>query len=107
MRYEDVRQVAEAGLSVPTEDDSAGIGGVRGDDQVVRTTRCTGASYVCDESGVMSGRRLGVVQDIDRGHDRGQGSGAIRRARHGVRQLDADPVLGDRDGGDRQFVIVE
>jgi hypothetical protein len=62
---------------------------------------------VRDESGVVSGRGVAVVEDIDRGDDRGQSSGPVRRVLDGVGQFDADPVLGDGDGGDRQFVVVE
>jgi hypothetical protein len=62
---------------------------------------------VGDEAGVLDGCRLGVVEHVDDRGDRGESSCAIGCPRGGAGKFNSDAVLGDRYGGDGQFIIIE
>ncbi len=97
----------EAGLRIAGENDPPGLCPVRGDDQVMRGTRSARPPHVREQAAMVGRRGLRVVKDFDGGRDGGQRPGAIGRPRRGISHLDSDAVLGDRDGRDRQLVLIQ
>ena len=56
---------------------------------------------------MMGSCRLRIVQHLDRIDDRLQCALAVGDLLRSLRELNADAVLRDRDGGDRQLIVVE
>jgi hypothetical protein len=77
------------------------------DDQVMRSARSASPANVGDETGVVNRGGFAVREDLDRGHDHSQRSGAVRRPGSGVGQFDADAILRDGQCGNGEFVVVQ
>ncbi len=80
---------------------------MRRDDQVMRAAGRPGPAGVRDQPRVIGGGGFGVIKNIDGRRDGDEGAGAIGRAAGSVSKLDADPLLSNGDGCDRQLVGVQ
>jgi hypothetical protein len=104
---DDAWQVTETGSGVAAQHEPAGLGCVRGNNQVMRAMRDAGLTDVGEQPAIVRCRHTGVIQHVDHRHDRGERPRSFRGALRRIRQLDPGAVLSDRDGHDGELILIQ
>lgn len=90
-----------------TENRATGLDRVRGDDEVVRPAPAPRPTHMCEQPCMMGRSRIRVIQRRNRAADRLKSPAPFCGTLHAVREFDADPILRDRDGGNRKIVVID